>query len=210
MSILRTSTYSNCRCDLLLNRSISRNRIILSNKYSLIFNIWRNNLKNIIFINGTMGVGKTSTGKELQKLLSNCAFLDGDWCWDMKPFFVTYETKKMVEDNICYLLNNFIDCSEFKNVIFCWVMHEECIIESIISRLHLENTNVYKISLICSEQSLIKRLLKDVDNGNRKIDIIERSVMRLNNYLSMDTIKIDVSNIDIEQAAQHIISCIGE
>ena len=166
-------------------------------------------MKNLILINGTTGVGKTTTRRELQKLLPQNVFFDGDWCWDMKPFIVTDETKKMVEDNICHILNNFIDCSELKNIIFCWVMHEEYIVENILSGLHLENTNVYKVSLICSEQALIKRLMKDVDNGKRKIDIIERSLMRLNNYLSMDTLKIDVSNIDSEQAAQQIVSCIG-
>ncbi len=164
-------------------------------------------MKNIIFINGTMGVGKTATSRELQKLLPKCAFLDGDWCWDMKPFIVTDETKKMVEDNIRYILNNYIKCSEYENIIFCWVMHEEYIIESILYGLNLQDCVLYKISLICSEQSLVERLLRNVDNRIRTIDIIARSVSRLNNYVLMDTIKIDVSNIDAEQASRQIINC---
>jgi len=32
-------------------------------------------MKNLIFINGTMGVGKTATSRELQKILPNCVFL---------------------------------------------------------------------------------------------------------------------------------------
>jgi hypothetical protein len=44
--------------------------------------------KNLIFINGTMGVGKTAVCRELQTKLSYCAFLDGDWCWDSSPFIV--------------------------------------------------------------------------------------------------------------------------
>lgn len=155
-----------------------------------------------------MEVGKTTTSRELQRLLPKCAFLDGDWCWDMNPFIVTDETKNMVEDNICYILNNFLRCSEYENIIFCWVMHEEYIIESILSRLNLQNTILYKISLICSEQSLVERISKDVESGIRRKDVIERSVARLNNYLLMDTIKIDVSNIDSKQAAQQIINYI--
>lgn len=45
-------------------------------------------MKNLIFINGAMGVGKTATSRELQKLLPNCVFLDGDWCWDMSPLLL--------------------------------------------------------------------------------------------------------------------------
>lgn len=166
-------------------------------------------MKNIFFINGTMGVGKTATSRELQKLLPKAVFLDGDWCWDMNPFIVTEETRKMVEDNICYILNNFLKCSEYENIIFCWVMHKEYVIESLITRLNLQNAILYKISLICSEQSLVDRLTRDVDNGIRAKDIIANSVLRLNNYALMNTIKIDVSNINAEQAAKQIITYIG-
>ena len=82
-------------------------------------------MKNLIIVGGTAGVGKTTTCRELQKILPRNVFLDGDWCWDMRPFLVTGETKKMVESNIAHLLNNFLDCSEFENVIFCWVLHQQ-------------------------------------------------------------------------------------
>ena len=70
-----------------------------------------------------MGVGKTSVSQCLKRELPNAVFLDGDWCWDADPFLVTEETKEMVIDNICYLLNHFIQCSAYENIIFCWVMH---------------------------------------------------------------------------------------
>ena len=37
-------------------------------------------------------------------------------------------------DTICYLLNNFINCSVYDNVIFAWVMHEQGIINTIRSK----------------------------------------------------------------------------
>ena len=57
-----------------------------------------------------MGVGKTTTCRILRDRLDKCVFLDGDWCWDMHPFVVNAETKAMVLDNICHLLNNFLQC----------------------------------------------------------------------------------------------------
>lgn len=80
-------------------------------------------------------MGKTSTCQVLKKKLPNSVFLDGDWCWDMHPFQVTAETKGMVMQNIVFLLNNFIRCTAYDTIIFCWVMHEQAIIDEIVSRL---------------------------------------------------------------------------
>ncbi|GAA0758081.1 AAA family ATPase [Clostridium sartagoforme] len=167
-------------------------------------------MKNLIFINGTMGVGKTTISKELQKLLPNCIFLDGDWCWDMSPFIVTDETKKMVLDNISHLLNNFISCSEYKNIIFCWVMHEESILDDVLSRLNKDDCIIHKFSIVCSEQTLISRITKDINQGVRENDVIERSVPRLKNYFQMDTQKIDVNHISAKEAAEKIYKLIGK
>ncbi|HOJ35759.1 MAG: AAA family ATPase [Clostridiales bacterium] len=161
-------------------------------------------MKNLIIINGTMGVGKTAVSKELQKLLPDCVFLDGDWCWDMSPFIVNHETKEMVLDNISYLLNNFISCSVFENIVFCWVMHEQSIIDNVLSRLKLTDCKVHKFSLVCSEEALISRLKNDIAAKIRSEDIIERSVPRLKNYDKMDTVKIDVSHISAKDAAEII------
>ena len=165
-------------------------------------------MKNLIFINGTMGVGKTATSRELQKLLPNCVFLDGDWCWDMSPFIVNDETKKMVIDNISYLLNNFISCSVYENIIFCWVMHEQIILDDVLSRLNKHNCILYKFSLVCSEQALISRLTKDIELGIRTEDVINRSISRLKNYFEMDTQKIDVSEVSAKEAAKIIFEYI--
>lgn len=167
-------------------------------------------MKNLIFINGTMGVGKTTISKELKNILPNCIFLDGDWCWDMSPFIVTDETKKMVLDNITHLLNNFISCSEYKNIIFCWVMHEDSIFDDVLSRLNKDDCMLHKFSIVCSEQTLISRITKDINQGIRKNDVIERSVPRLNNYFQMDTRKIDVSYISAKEAAEIIYKLIAE
>ena len=72
-------------------------------------------MKKLYLIGGTMGVGKTTVSKALNSILDNSVFLDGDWCWDAHPFTVTNETKAMVMDNICHLLNNFIHCSAYEN-----------------------------------------------------------------------------------------------
>ena len=160
-------------------------------------------MKHLYMIGGTMGVGKTTTCRLLRDLLPDCAFLDGDWCWDMHPFKVTEETKAMVTDNICHLLNNFLRCSEYENIVFCWVMHEQSIIDGIVERL-AGDFQLHSISLMCSLESLKARLSKDVESGIRHPDVIERSVARLPLYEGLNTVKLDVSEITPMEAARRI------
>lgn len=161
-------------------------------------------MKNIYIIGGTMGVGKTTVCQSLKLILKNSVFLDGDWCWDMHPFQITGETKKMVLSNICSLLNNFIKCSAFENIIFCWVMHEQSIIDTIISCLDISDYRIIKISLICDETVLRKRLKRDVDEGLRFTEVIERSVNYLPLYERLATTKINVSNKSVKEIVEEI------
>ena len=161
-------------------------------------------MKNLYIVGGTMGVGKTAVCQQLKMNLSNSVLLDGDWCWDSNPFQVTDETKSMVMDNICYLLNNFLHCSAYENVIFCWVMHQQSIIDSIVEKLDTQNCDVKCISLIVDEANLRKRLSKDVENGIRVEDIIERSITRIPMYDTLNTIKIDTNQKTVAMIANEI------
>lgn len=165
-------------------------------------------MKNLILINGTMGVGKTSTASELQKMLPRNVFLDGDWCWNMVPFVVNEETKAMVNRNITYLLNNFLNCAEYENVIFAWVMHEQIIIDDILSKLDLTKCRLFVFSLTCSEASLIKRIRADIENGKRTEDVLKRTLPRLKKYDAINSVKIDVGDISVSDAAAKIKSIV--
>ena len=151
-----------------------------------------------------MGVGKTTVCRALQKKLPNCVFLDGDWCWDMSPFVVSEETKTMVMDNICHLLQNFLRCTAYENIIFCWVMHEQSIIKDILSRLDVGETEVKTISLLASEKAITARLEKDVAAGIRTPDVIERSIARIPLYEKLDTVKIDTNEKTADAVAEEI------
>lgn len=163
-------------------------------------------MKTLYLIGGTMGVGKTTVSQQLKKDLNNSVFLDGDWCWDADPFQVTNETKTMVVHNICYLLNSFIHCSAYENVIFCWVMHEQSIIDGIINKLDIENCMVKKISLTVDEMNLQKRLKTDVARNIRTADVIDRSVARIPMYQALDTIKIETSNKTVREIVDEIMA----
>lgn len=163
-------------------------------------------MKRIYIISGTMGIGKTTIGQKLKYKLVNSVFLDGDWCWDSNPFQVNNNTKKMVIDNICYLLNNFIKCDSYENIIFCWVMHEQEIIDEILSRIKTSDCEIKNISLVCSNDALKERINKDINDGKRDLDVLERSIARLPLYNKLNTIKIDVSKMSPDETVDFIIN----
>ena len=123
----------------------------------------------------------------------------------MNPFVVNDETKVMVMDNICYVLNNFIHCSVYENIIFCWVLHEQGIIDSILSKLDIQNLIIINISLLCKEKALRERIQKDIDNQLRSNDVLERSIERIHLYDKLNTIKIDVSEKTVTDTVNEIM-----
>lgn len=110
----------------------------------------------------------------------------------------------MVLQNICAVLNNFLKCSAYKNVIFCWVMHEQSIIDAIVSCLDTADCRIISVSLTCSEKELVQRLQKDVAAGIRTPDVIERSIQRIPLYQKLNTIKINTSGKSAAEIAQEI------
>ena len=151
-----------------------------------------------------MGIGKTTVCQYLKKELFNSVFLDGDWCWDASPFQVTDETKGMVLDNITHVLNNFIRCSAYENIIFCWVMHEQSIIDTILKKLDLSDCRVRSISLIAGEKAVRERIASDIAKGIRTPDAMERSLARLPLYQKLNTIKIDTTGKSVQEICGEI------
>ena len=163
-------------------------------------------MKHLYLIGGPMGVGKTAVSRSLHHLLPHSAFLDGDWCWDIHPFTVTPETKAMVMDNIAHLLRSFLLCSEIDHVIFCWVLHEQAILDDLLSRLPLEVVQVVSLSLLCDADTLTARLKRDVNAGLRTPDVIARSLARLDLYDVLHTYKLNTSFLTPDETAHAILA----
>lgn len=161
-------------------------------------------MKRLYIIGETMGVGKTTVCQELKRILPNSVFLDCDQCWDANPFQVNEETKRMVMQNICFMLNQFLHCSVYENIIFCWVMQEQSIIDSILTNIDKTNCDTKVVSLVCCENTLREQLEKDIRSGIRASDVIERSIERISLYDKLKTEKICTDGKSIDSIANQI------
>lgn len=157
-------------------------------------------MKHVYLIGGPMGIGKSTICNQLNQDLDHSVFLDGDWCWNMDPFIVNQDTKNMVLDNITHCLNNFIHTPGIENIIFCWIMHKQDIIDQIIQKLDTEGVDIHLISLICEKEELIKRMLID----RRDNQTIRKSLQYLELYKDLDTQKIDVTTLDVQKTIDKI------
>ena len=161
-------------------------------------------MKNLYLIGGPMGVGKTAVSRELKNILADSVFLDGDNLWDMHPFTVNDATKKCVISNIVACLCNFLACPQFKNIIFCWVMHEQYIIDEIAAGLDLSDARLVNVSLICSPRTLEERFGSDVRRGVRKREAMQSALNYLPKYASLSTAKIVTDGLAPDEIARKI------
>ncbi len=166
-------------------------------------------MKRLVIVNGTMGAGKTTVCRELKKLAAPCAFLDGDWCWDMEPFMVTEETKALVQDNILHTLGGFLACPAFETVIFCWVLHRQEIIDGLLARLDLRDVQARVFTLMVTPEALRCHIKKDIAAGLRTPDALSRSLERLALYEAMGTEKLFVQGRTPAELAREIMDRLG-
>jgi broad-specificity NMP kinase len=160
--------------------------------------------KKLIIINGTMGIGKTTVCQNLYQKIQHCVWLDGDWCWMMNPWNFSEENKRMVEKNITFLLRSYLTNPNFDYVIFSWVIHTDNIFNIILDRLKDLNFKLKKITLICSEEALRERMRDRGENEHK----IKASIQRLHQYSSMDTDKVDTTNLSESETVDKILSVI--
>jgi broad-specificity NMP kinase len=163
-------------------------------------------VKQLIMINGAMGVGKTCVCKGLNKRLENSVWLDGDWCMMMNPWKISESTQKMFLDNIIYLLKNFLANPTFAYVLFSWVIPREDLSGYIVKKMreHDLSFELKKITLMCSDDRLKKRMRLD----GRDANTIEKSIVYQDAFRSMDTIKVDTTGLTLSETIDTLLKII--
>lgn len=163
-------------------------------------------MKQLIVIIGSNGVGKTTTAEKIVEQYENVAYVDSDWCRVMNPFAFTEATKVTIADNIYCLLRNYLSCSDVNKVVFTHTWHGErkAIYEKVMEKLKNEPIE-FKITIVilkCSKDENIKRAIQDGRDEIRTKRGIEKTFSFYDNF---DYPCIDTTNMTPTAVAQQIV-----
>ena len=161
-------------------------------------------MKNLLFLCGTNGIGKTTICKEIVRTLPNSAYVDSDPCRVMNPFVIDDNTIPTISKNISDMILNYFNCPIIQTVIFSYGFHgrRKEVFENVISQLPSVEYNFIPYLLWCSEDENIKRMISD----NRSVNRIERTINQSRKaFQNIPYHRIDITDMTANQAANMII-----
>lgn len=163
-------------------------------------------MKTILLLLGPNGVGKSTTAKHIVEKLPNTALVDSDWCRAMNPYDMD-----TVINNIYSLMSNYLHCTAVKTLILPYGFHgdRKKRYDAVINKLHEDGIDftVFPVILMCSPEENISRAQNDMRDKERVQRGIENTFHFYDEY---DCPKIDTTDINAQQAAERVISLLGE
>ena len=112
----------------------------------------------VIIVNGAMGVGKTTTARELTERLAPALFLDGDHMADFRPFDL-YEPAHLdyIEDTLCHMVG-FHAANGFERLVVAWVFESAERLAGFCGRLQADGHTVQAFRLTCAAHEHERRV----------------------------------------------------
>ena len=165
-------------------------------------------MKNLLFLCGPNGIGKTSICQEIVRQRAGCAYVDSDPCRVMNPFVLNDETIPTISKNISDLFRNYLDCPVVDTVIFSYGFHgrRREVFQNVLKALSGIEYHFIPFLLWCSEEENVRRMLIDRRDSER----IQRTINESRKaFDDVDYPKIDLSDLSVSEAAKTILARAG-
>jgi Cdc6-like AAA superfamily ATPase len=162
-------------------------------------------MKNILFLCGPNGIGKSTICKEIIKQLPNSAYVDSDPCRVMNPFILNDDTIPTIAKNISDLLVNYLKCPIINTVVFSYGFHgrRKEVFERILSEISKVDHDFIPFLLWCCEEENINRMKFD----NRSDVRIQRTLNESRKaFDDVNYPKLDITNLSVSEATKIIIT----
>ena len=161
-------------------------------------------MKNLLFLCGPNGIGKTTVSRQIIQMCPHTAHVDSDPCRLMNPFDLNDDTIPTIAKNISDMIGNYLDCPVVDTVIFTYGFHgrRREVFERVLQNLSGREYRFLPFLLCCEEAENIQRMTADGRDPAR----IARAVAQSRKaFDGVPYPTIDVTNLNIEQAAQTIL-----
>lgn len=161
-------------------------------------------MKNLLFLCGPNGIGKTTICKAIVQRLYRSAYVDSDPCRIMNPFVLNDETIPTIAKNISALIINYLDCPVVKTVVFSYGFHgrRKEVFEMVLKALSKADIHFIPFLLECGLEENINRMSMD----NRSPEQIRRAIDESRKvFCDIPYPKIDVTDLSASEAAEAII-----
>ena len=123
---------------------------------------------------------------------------------DLHPFVGNHETKAMAIDNILHMIGNYQNSSECKMVVLVWLMDNEWVLQRLMDGLDALQAEAKCVTLVCDQESLIRRWKNDHDCEWRTDQWLAVSLKSLPHFASMEN-TIDTSRLSADSVADLIM-----
>lgn len=166
-----------------------------------------NGAKNLIFIHGPAGIGKSTACALLHSRLPRSAWLESEWCGKTNPFDWSPEKQALVERNMSFLLRSYLECSILDHVILNWGLHSprKQILGRVLDHLRDLEYRCVPIILLCSETEQVRRMKADSRSEIR----IQRSLGTRCLYEDKHAHTIDTTDLTVEDTVDRILELLN-
>ena len=165
-------------------------------------------MKNLLFLCGPNGIGKTTVGRKIVEMRPHTAYVDSDPCRLMNPFDLNDDTIPTIAKNISDMIGNYWDCPAVDTVIFTYGFHgrRKEVFERILQNLSGREYHFLPFLLCCEEAENIKRMAADQRDPARIARAIAQSRQAFD---GVPYPTIDVTSCTVSQTAQIILEKAG-
>jgi chloramphenicol 3-O-phosphotransferase len=112
----------------------------------------------IIIINGSLGVGKTSVGEQLQLKFDKAVHLDGDAIGDVHPYEIYNEARISHLYHTLELLIGFHQKNGYRNFVINYVFESPESLQELLDLLRSLDPTIQTYWLTCSQEEQARRI----------------------------------------------------